>query len=185
MLIKWSLKGSKKLFECNIFNVLLKQYEKPENKGDFEANILDLPNWVNVIAFNQNDEILLIRQFRFGVDEIELEIPGGIIEPGEEPKDAGIRELKEETGYEIVSIEQIGKVSSNPSFMNNFCYTYLVKLGEKGSVSFDPGEIIESEFATLSDVKKLLAEGKITNAYCVLAFLWLALYDDGKIWNQS
>jgi len=172
MLKIWNLIKTNNLLSTNIFNVLMKSYIHPEKNRNVSAYVLDLPNWANVVPLTDDGKILLIKQFRFGTDKIELEIPGGIIEPNENPRAAALRELKEETGYSAAEIKQIGFVDANPAFMNNRCYTFLALLSEKGKVNFDLDEIIECEFATISQIKKYLKEGKITNAYCVLALMW-------------
>ncbi|MBU1567509.1 MAG: NUDIX hydrolase [Proteobacteria bacterium] len=60
---------------------------------------LDFPSWVNVIAATGNGELILIRQYRFGTNRVEIEIPRGAVNVGEIPTAAGLRELLEETGY--------------------------------------------------------------------------------------
>ena len=175
MLKEWKLLKSQKIFERGLFKILRKSYNKPDKCEKILAYVLDLLDWVNIVGLNEDGNILLIKQFRFGTDKIELEIPGGIVEFGESPKDAAIRELKEETGYIIKNIKRIGFVDANPAIMNNKCYTFLAELSDKGEVNFDPDEIIEMEFASPKQVKKLLKEGKITNAYSVLALQWFFL----------
>ena len=177
MLEDWILKKKWHTYKCKMFNVLEKEYINPENNINFIAQVLELPSWVNIIGTDEDGNILLIKQYRFGTDTIELEIPGGIIEPKESPKKASIRELKEETGYDIKSIRQIGFVNANPAIMNNKCYTFLAELSEKGAVKFDPNEIIETEFASPNQVKNYLYEGKITNAYVICAFLWYFVFN--------
>lgn len=176
MIGKWELLKEENVFSCIPFKVSKKTYKEPKKGSKFEAYILDVADWANIIGINENNEVLLIRQFRFGTDLIELEIPGGVIEKGEAPLKGAIRELKEETGYLTKSIIQIGCVDSNPAIMNNKCYTFLAKLGEKGDVNFDPNEDIESEFVTQDKIKDLLLNGKITNAYIVAAFNWYFLH---------
>ncbi len=169
---------TKKVLSLNIFNMLEKRYMHPDTNIEFKANILDAPDWVNIIGINSENKILLIRQFRFGTNEIGLEIPGGIKEVDEVPKEAALRELMEETGYEAEYIEKIGFVDANPAFMNNRCYTFLATLSRnKGKTHFDPNEIIEAEFATKSQVKNYLRNGQITNAYCVVGLFWYLFND--------
>jgi 8-oxo-dGTP pyrophosphatase MutT (NUDIX family) len=176
---KWELSELKSVFKSLPFNIVEKLYIKPNNSGKFTAYVVDAPDWVNIIATNKNGEILLIEQFRFGTDEVELEIPGGIIEPDESPKAAAIRELKEETGYNIKDIKEIGEISANPAIMNNKCYTFWAELSSRGEQNLDPDEMVHvKKFASRSEVKDYLRDGKIKNAYCVLAFFWFFLEEN-------
>lgn len=88
---------------------------------------LEFAPWVNVVACTDKKEIILIRQYRFGTDRVELEIPGGTVNDGETPLEGGLRELLEETGYAGENGRIIGKVCPNPAIQNNFCYTVLVE----------------------------------------------------------
>lgn len=178
MVENWKINNSTEVFTSIPFNILKKTYINPKNDKDFIAHVLNLPDWSNIIGINIKGEILLVKQFRFGTDKVELEIPGGHIEPGELPKEAAIRELKEETGYGVKSIKQIGFVDANPAIMNNKCYTFIAELSEKGDVELDPHEIIDTTFAKPKQVKKYIDEGLITNAYVIVGFLWYILYNN-------
>jgi 8-oxo-dGTP pyrophosphatase MutT (NUDIX family) len=174
MLEKWSLQKIENKLHTRPFDVLMKEYIKPDQKTCFSASVLKCPNWANIIAMNDEDKILLIRQFRFGTDKIEIEIPGGVLESNEDPLIGAKRELEEETGYISDHWQQIGFVDANPAIMTNKCYSFLAKnIKTTGQTHFDEDEDIESFFATESEVQTLISEGKITNAYIIAAFFWL------------
>jgi len=122
---RWLTKKDKKVFETPIFD--LHQIERApdtgENSGDFY--VLNAPEWINVIPITPQREIILVEQYRHGIDEVTLEIPGGMVDPGEEPLLSAQRELEEETGYSSNSWDYLGKVSSNPAILTNFTHLYL------------------------------------------------------------
>ena len=85
----------------------------------------------NIIPITTNGEVILVNQYRFGMEKSSLEIPGGMSDPGEDPKVAAIRELKEETGFIGDKVIEIGRVESNPAIMSNHTYTYLLRIAKK------------------------------------------------------
>ena len=177
MIDDWKLTQKKKLLHTKPFSIWQKTYQKPHEKGIFEASIIETPDWANIVAITPENKILLVRQFRFGTDRVELEIPGGVVEPNEAPLHAAQRELEEETGYKSASWRQIGVVDQNPAIQTNQCYTFLatdvVPTGQ--GTHFDPDELLELEFATLTEVREYIRSGHITNTYIIAAFHWLAL----------
>ncbi len=180
MLDNWKLTKIKTVFKSFPFNVLKKRYINPITKKKFTAFVLDVPNWANIIAINDKNEILMVRQFRFGTDKIDLEIPGGCLDKGEDPKKGAQRELKEETGFsvDLENLTQIGVVDANPAIQNNKCYTFLAEKITPGEQNLDPYEIIEYEFASQEQVRKYIRNGQITNTYIIAAFHWLALHKE-------
>lgn len=180
MIDNWKLTRTKKILDTSPFSIWQKTYQNPQKEeGEFDAFVLQTPDWANIIAMTPENKILLVRQFRFGTDSVELEIPGGVIESGELPLHAAQRELAEETGYKTAatSWRQIGVVDQNPAIQTNKCYTFLATdvIPTGTGTNFDPGEIIELEFATMKEVREYIRSGQITNTYIIAAFHWLAL----------
>jgi len=181
MLENWKLLKIKTILKSLPFNLLKKTYINPITKKKFPAFVLDAPDWANIVAISDKNEILLVRQFRFGTDKIEMEIPGGCLDKGEDPKKGAQRELREETGFhvELDNLTQIGVVDANPAIQNNRCYTFLAeKISSLGKQNLDPDEIIEFEFASPEKVRSYIRNGQITNTYIIAAFHWLALHKE-------
>lgn len=127
--------------------------------------VLEYSNWVNAIAITEDNKILMVHQYRHGAGIISLEIPGGVIDPGEQPEQAIRRELLEETGYQFDDFELLCTIYANPSTANNQTFCYLAKGGKKvqGQHLDEQEEIIVETF-TVAEVKQLLADNKIAQA---------------------
>lgn len=122
-------------------------------------------DWCNVVAITPEDEIVLVWQYRFGSEALSLEIPGGVIDTGEAPEHAALRELREETGYEAASIEPLLVVEPNPAIQNNRCHTYLARgVRPTALTGFDSMEELETVLLPASRLEELLDSGQITHA---------------------
>jgi len=133
--------------------------------------IVRADNWVNAIALTPDQRIVLIEQYRSGTGEVTLEIPGGIIDGTETPEEAGLRELREESGYAGRTAELIGSVHPNPAFMTNRAYTVLVRDVEwVGDLQQDDGEDIAVRLVPLAQIPELIRTGAITHAIVIAAF---------------
>lgn len=141
------------------------------------------PDWVNVVAITERDELVLVRQWRFGARAFTLELPAGIIEPGEDPLRAGLRELREETGYaprEAPDADHvprvIGKTMPNPAFMGNFCHTVLApRVRLVGTQELDPMEEVEVLTVPIVDLDERMRRGELATALGMVALFWWRL----------
>jgi ADP-ribose pyrophosphatase len=139
-------------------------------------SVIDCADWVNVLALTDDRRVVLLRQFRPGINKVCLEIPGGIIDPGEDPCEAAARELAEETGYTGASLEVIGRVAPNPAIQSNTLYTVLMRgVALTQPPTPDDGEVLAVETASLAECQRRVVDGEIDHALVVVAFAHLAL----------
>jgi ADP-ribose pyrophosphatase len=128
------------------------------------------PDWCNVVAITEADELVLVWQFRPGTEALSLELPGGVIDPGETPLDAARRELREETGYDAPHFEPLSQVHPNPALQGNVCHSFVARGARlSGPVDFDENEECELALVPRSQARELLAEPAFSHALCVAA----------------
>lgn len=125
-------------------------------------------DWVNVVAVTADDEIVLVWQHRFGVDAPSVEIPGGTVDPGEDPAAAALRELEEETGYVAEAATLLTTVNPNPALHGNRCFTYAARVTGRVPPRPGPGEAVETVLVAARVVPLALDAGEITHALAVV-----------------
>jgi len=176
---RWEKSTDSIIATTRIFDVRAVKYHHPVKKLDRDFFVVHAPEWVNVIAMTPAHELVLVRQFRFGIDTFSLEIPGGIIDLGEPPVDAGLRELREETGF-VGEGRLLGSVHPNPAFMNNQCHLVLVENAVLTSeLEWDSDEEIEVVTAPVDQVYAWAQEGRITHSLVLNALFFFA-----PLWSE-
>ena len=138
-----------------------------------EYYVLEYPNWVNMVALTADNQFILVKQYRHGVKQEVLEVPGGVIDPGEDASTAAKRELLEETGYRFDTIEEISTLFPNPATANNITTTYLLTGGVKvQEQDLDDQEEIEVILASPDELKQLLFENQFGQALHTAALFY-------------
>ena len=174
---KWKLQEREALIETRIFEVGATTCTHPDHEHPAKFWYVAPPDWANIIALTDEDEIILVRQYRHGTQQITLEIPGGMVDPGEDPEAAAARELREETGYLCERWEKLGEIAVNPAFMTNHCTTWL-GTGAKllAQTDFDEHEELSVEVYSVEQFFSMIDDGVITHGIVVSAAFYLKRY---------
>ena len=176
--LPWRREEDELVAETRIFSLRRHRSTSPtraDHAGEFVY--LDSADWVNVVALTAEREVVLIEQYRHGTAEVTLEIPGGMVDPGEDPLTAGLRELREETGFEGRDGRLIGSVTPNPAILNNRCHTFLARDARLvATPQMDGSEDIQSILVDAAEIPSLITSGQINHALVIAAFYFYDQY---------
>ncbi|MBL1409523.1 NUDIX hydrolase [Sphingobacterium faecale] len=162
---KWKLLDSSYIIQRPWATLRVDKLEMPNGNIKDEYYVLEYPTWVNMIGVTEEGNILFVRQYRRGADAIMVELPAGVVEDGESPQDAAIREMLEETGYAFETVEYLCELYANPATSGNITYSYLLRGGKKvQEQNLDDSEDIEVVVMSLEEAKSFLFENRIGQA---------------------
>jgi 8-oxo-dGTP pyrophosphatase MutT (NUDIX family) len=174
----WQRLGADIVYECRIFSLRRERSRFSRDDAEHEFHVLESPDWVNIVPLTGDGRVVMVRQFRHGIRDYTLEVPGGMVDPEDEsPLVAARREMVEESGYDSERIEPLGAIHPNPAIQENRCHSFVAYEVERRHVpTFDSTEETEVVLVPLTAIPDLIRDGRITHALVVVAFHWLALH---------
>ena len=162
--------------DSRLFRQVVARRRSPHTGREHAFYRLQGPDWVNVIAFTGGGELLVVEQFRHGIDAPTLEIPGGSCDEGETPRQSAERELREETGYAAEAWIDLGHCAPNPATLSNRCHSFLALDCEPagdGGLSLDHAEELQVWAFPWPEWEARLRRGDIEHALVLTAFFKL------------
>jgi len=166
---------SEKLLEAKIINVRKDVVMSP--KGECFREVVEHPGGVCILAYTDNQHVILTKQYRYAASQEMIELPAGKLEKNEQPIDCAKRELHEETGYEAKNFEYLGFIYSSPGFCNEKIHLYkATELTFKGT-NFDEFELIETMITPIDKAINMVQSGIIVDSKTIFG-LFYALKDN-------
>ncbi|OUW18731.1 MAG: hypothetical protein CBD18_02170 [Opitutales bacterium TMED158] len=166
----WRVLEEEHLQHCKVFDVHKATMESPLTGEPHPFYRIESPPWVNIVALTEAEELVLVRQFRHGSRVVTLEIPGGLVDPGETPEFAGGRELLEETGYRAGRLESLGSLNPNPAlFANRVHMQVALDCVREQEIQNTSTEHTMVELLPLAELPGVLREGGIDHALVIAA----------------
>ena len=157
---KWTLLSTQKVFDSKWLSLESRSYKLPSGIVKDDYLHLNRPDYVLVVALNEQNELLVERQYRRGVDDFVYELPAGWIEKGESPIEAARREIVEETGIHAQG-DMHYEIYPQPGFCSMKAYVCILTASGAGKPKLDDDEDISAEWLPLDEVRKMVREGKI------------------------
>lgn len=167
------------IYEGKILSLRVETVEMPDKKYS-KREIVDHVKGVGIIAFDGEDSIYLVRQYRKAIDEFTLEIPAGLVEVNEKPIETAKRELQEEIGYKPLDIEYLFDMHASPGFTNDKLSFFLAKNLEESKLELDEDEFLEKKSYKIEDVYNMVINGEITDAKTIIAVMYARRLIDEK-----
>jgi 8-oxo-dGTP pyrophosphatase MutT (NUDIX family) len=177
MIRDWTIIDRTLVNDFGIVQINQKRARSPRTGDVRDILSIDFPHWVLVLALTLEKEVVMVRQYRHGIERVCLELPGGLVDPEDpSPAAAAKRELLEETGYQSNNFVQIGKCYPQPAVLSNSCYVYLATdVKQTQAVQLDEGEDIEIVTVPLEQIPEKITKKEINHGMVLLAFFFYGM----------
>ena len=168
----WPEVGRERVADGRIFTVERSRAVSPLDGQAYAFHRIESVDWAQILAITTAGEAVLVRQYRHGARRVTLEMPGGLIDAGEDPATAALRECLEETGYRARTAQPLGVVSPNPALFSNRLFSFYATGAElERAVQNTETEVTEVVLVPVADLEALLLSGEIDHAL-VAGALW-------------
>jgi ADP-ribose pyrophosphatase len=167
----WPREQTEQVGDFRHFRVRRDWNRSPQDGDLRDFYVLEMPDWVQVVAVTPGGRLVLVEQFRQGVRRVTLEFPAGLVEPGEDPVVAAARELEEETGYRGGEGVVIGEMDPNTALQSNRLFIVLIEgCCASGTRDPDPSEVIRTREVEAAELDALIAASEFKDAYGTVAW---------------
>jgi ADP-ribose pyrophosphatase len=168
----WKRLRSERLLETPYFALRSDRLRLPGGAVKDPYYVVERPDAAIIFPLTGEGEVVLVRQYRPPLERMELGLPAGLVEVGEEPEAAARRELLEETGYSGDQWEPLGSLASSPSLKDNWAYLFLARgVEESAPPAPDEHELVEVVRAPVGDLPGLIRSGEIVSSSGVAAIM--------------
>ena len=177
MIQDWAVLKRQQVEDFKLFQIQKKQVRSPRTGEIRDVQAIHLVDWVLILALTDDEKVIMVRQYRHGIERICLELPGGLVDPADDsPATSAQRELLEETGYQADQIMLIGECYPQPAILSNKCFFYLAQnAAEAKAQQLDSGEDIEIVKIPLEQIPDRIANKEIDHGMVLLAFFFLEM----------
>lgn len=159
----WRVLDSRINYRDKFLTHRMDKCETPDGLIVEPYHVIEVADWVNIVAITPEEKVLMVREYRHGAGEVVFGLPSGTMDPGEtDPLATARRELAEETGAEAAYWVGTGQMFPNAATMNNICYSFLATGAEiTGATHFDPAEDIETVPVPIGELYRDLLARKL------------------------
>ena len=173
----WRELRSELLADCRVFELERSIAVSPTDGSTHDFFRIASRDWVQIVPLTATNEVVLVRQYRHGASGFVLEVPGGILDPGEDPAAAAIRECLEETGYRATEAHALGSINPNPAIHAHRLHSFFARdVVQVAGIQNTATEETEVVLVPLTEIAGMLRRDEINHSL-VAATLWRFLHD--------